>query len=464
MSSPDDSHTFFMQAALAQARQAAARGEVPIGAVLVDPAGQVVGSGHNGPVGAQDPTAHAEVMALRDAARRLGNYRLDGCTLYVTLEPCTMCAGAILHARLARVVYAVAEPRTGAAGSVINPFALGQINHQTQVVAAAALGPAGEQWARDCAAMLRDFFGRRRARAKAAREAGHPLRQDAVRAPVQGWDAWPQWQGGRHAHSCFVSDLPSLAGLRLHYLAAARRGPHGEAAGVDWLLLHGHPGWSAGFERTLERLLAQPGTGRVVAPDLIGFGLSDKPKKAAFHQPGTHRQVLVELVRALDLKPLAILAHGVGADLAATLGAELPGRVRGLWALPQGRQARAGDAALPAYAASSEWLGLIARKGLQGAFRSGQGTAAGAWRFDPLWAAPWPDAGHQAAFGALAQWYPAAADAPPPQWLRQPGDAGGPAPFSRLQAPAAASRSPWTTPDDLLAAADLRQAAAYFGT
>ena len=113
--SPDDAH--WMGLALAQARLAAEAGEVPVGAVVVKD-GQCIASGRNAPIAGHDPTAHAEVQALREAARVLGNYRLDGCTLYVTLEPCAMCSGAMLHARLARVVYGAPDPRTGAAGSV----------------------------------------------------------------------------------------------------------------------------------------------------------------------------------------------------------------------------------------------------------------------------------------------------------------------------------------------------------
>ena len=119
--------------ALRLAQQAAEAGEVPVGAVVVYQ-GQIVGEGRNAPIASGDPTAHAEVQALRDAARRLGNYRLEGCTLYVTLEPCTMCSGAMLHARVGRLVYGAAEPKTGAAGSVLNVFGYPAINHQTEVL------------------------------------------------------------------------------------------------------------------------------------------------------------------------------------------------------------------------------------------------------------------------------------------------------------------------------------------
>ena len=128
----DDSvHPHFMRQALEQARAAAACGEVPVGAVVVRN-GEVIGRGRNSPLSALDPTAHAEVLALREAAQALGNYRLEGCTLYVTLEPCAMCSGAMLHARIARVVFGARDPKTGCCGSVTDLFAL-PFNHHPVV-------------------------------------------------------------------------------------------------------------------------------------------------------------------------------------------------------------------------------------------------------------------------------------------------------------------------------------------
>ncbi|NLF54846.1 MAG: nucleoside deaminase, partial [Thauera phenolivorans] len=118
----------YMRAALEQAREAGSLDEVPVGAVVVCD-GEIVGRGFNQPIGRHDPTAHAEIMALRDAARRLGNYRLPGCELYVTLEPCAMCTGAIMHARIARVVFGARDPKTGVAGSVLDLFAEPRLNH-----------------------------------------------------------------------------------------------------------------------------------------------------------------------------------------------------------------------------------------------------------------------------------------------------------------------------------------------
>lgn len=154
-----DSDAVFMRLALAQAQLAADNGEVPVGAVLVRD-GQVIASAHNTPIAAHDPTAHAEIMVLRAAAQTLGNYRLTGCTLYVTLEPCAMCSGAMLHARLARVVFGASDPKTGAAGSVLNLFAHKQLNHQTQVEQVAQEDGGVLQHA--CASVLREFFQHRR--------------------------------------------------------------------------------------------------------------------------------------------------------------------------------------------------------------------------------------------------------------------------------------------------------------
>ncbi|WP_091875644.1 tRNA adenosine(34) deaminase TadA [Massilia yuzhufengensis] len=144
----------FMALALDQARLAWAQGEVPVGAVVVKD-GEVIATGYNQPIGRHDPTAHAEIVALRAAAEKLGNYRLPGCELYVTLEPCIMCSGAMMHARLARVVYAAPDPKTGACGSVLNLFEQEKLNHHTEV--------AGGVMAQEASSMLKAFFAERRA-------------------------------------------------------------------------------------------------------------------------------------------------------------------------------------------------------------------------------------------------------------------------------------------------------------
>ncbi|MCU6501577.1 tRNA adenosine(34) deaminase TadA [Duganella sp. BJB488] len=154
---PDDD---FMRQALEQAQHAWDLGEVPVGAVVVKD-GVVIARGYNQPIGRHDPTAHAEIVALRAAAEALGNYRLPGCELYVTLEPCVMCSGAMMHARLAKVVYGATDPKTGACGSVVNLFEQEQLNHHTAI--------AGGVMADECGAMLKSFFAARRAAAAAAR-------------------------------------------------------------------------------------------------------------------------------------------------------------------------------------------------------------------------------------------------------------------------------------------------------
>lgn len=149
-----DTDLRWMQYALELARRAEEQhGEVPVGAVLVVD-GQMVGEGHNHNIGLNDPSAHAEIQALRDAGRRVGNYRLPGATLYVTLEPCAMCSMALVHARVARVVYGASDPKTGAAGSVFDTLISERHNHRIDVVAGVAAEESG--------ALLRAFFRKRR--------------------------------------------------------------------------------------------------------------------------------------------------------------------------------------------------------------------------------------------------------------------------------------------------------------
>lgn len=148
----------YMQAALSQARNAWILGEVPVGAVVVRD-GEIIATGFNHPIATHDPTAHAEIMALRAAAAIVGNYRLPGCELFVTLEPCVMCAGAMIHARLARVVFGASDPKTGACGSVVDLFAQEKLNHHTDVI--------GGVLADDCGQLLKDFFAERRRALKA---------------------------------------------------------------------------------------------------------------------------------------------------------------------------------------------------------------------------------------------------------------------------------------------------------
>jgi tRNA(adenine34) deaminase len=157
---------YAMRVALDQAHNAWLAGEVPVGAVVMRE-GKVIATGYNRPITTHDPTAHAELVALRHAAQLLENYRLPDCELYVTLEPCAMCAMALMHARFKRVVFGALDPKTGAAGSVIDLFAQERLNHHTVVQAGVLAEPCGQ--------ILRDFFAERRAQQKAARAAELPV-------------------------------------------------------------------------------------------------------------------------------------------------------------------------------------------------------------------------------------------------------------------------------------------------
>jgi tRNA(adenine34) deaminase len=299
----------FMRLALAQAEAAAADGEVPVGAVVVKD-GRVIATGRNAPIEGHDPTAHAEIVALRAAALVLGNYRLEGCTLYVTLEPCAMCSGAMLHARLSRVVYGAADPKTGTAGSVINLFDHAQINHQTHV--------SGGVLADEAASLLRAFFKERRVNL-------HPLRDDALRTPDDRFSDLPGYPWQPH----YLSDLPALGGLRMHYLdEGPAPAPAQDGQPLTWLCLHGNPAWSYLYRKMIPVLLASGA--RVVAPDLIGFGRSDKPKKDSAHTFSWHRQVLLDFIERLDLRNVVLVVQDWGGLLGLTLPMEAPQRYRGL--------------------------------------------------------------------------------------------------------------------------------------
>lgn len=378
-----------MRLALAQAQAAAQAGEVPVGAVVVHK-GQAIATGRNAPVHSHDPTAHAEIMALRAAAQHLGNYRLEDCTLYVTLEPCAMCSGAMLQARLPRVVFGAAEPRTGAAGSVLDLFAQPQLNHHTVV--------QGGVMAQECAAELGAFFRTRRSQQRAQAQAAHPLRDDALRTPEARFAHLPGYPWAPH----YVSDLPALAGLRLHYLD---EGP--QDAPLTWLCLHGNPGWSYLYRHMLPVFVAAGH--RVVAPDLIGFGQSDKPKKDAFHTFAGHRQVLLELVERLDLHRVVLVVQDWGGILGLTLPMALPDRFAGLLAM--NTLLATGDAPLPQ--GFLDWRAWSAKNPLYGVGRllargNPQLSAAECAAYD----APFPDRGYRAALRAFPKRVPDAPDAP----------------------------------------------------
>jgi tRNA(adenine34) deaminase len=374
-----------MRMALELAREAGAAGEVPVGAVVVRD-GVIVGRGRNAPIAGHDPSAHAEIAALRDAAAALGNYRLDGCELFVTLEPCAMCSGAVLHSRLQRVVYGAADPKTGAAGSVLDLFAQRQLNHQTTV--------QGGVLAPECGRLLADFF---QARREIARDSQQPLRDDALRTAEARFDSLPGYRWPSH----YLQDLPCLQGLRLHYLDEGPR----EAART-WLCLHGNPAWSYLYRRMIPVFLD---TGdRVVAPDLIGFGKSDKPKKEVAHSFRWHRQVLLELVEHLDLTNIVLVVQDWGGLLGLTLPMDAPQRYAGL--LVMNTALGTGDAPLsPGFVAWREMNAKNPEFDLARLFARGNPQLSPAEC--AAYAAPFPDGGHRAALRAFPPMVPDSPDA-----------------------------------------------------
>ncbi len=384
-----ETDAYWMRQALAQAQAAGQAGEVPVGAVVVR-GGEVIATGRNAPVQGHDPTAHAEIVALRAAAQRLGNYRLEGCTLYVTLEPCAMCSGAMLHARVPRVVFGAQDPKTGAAGSVVDLFASPQLNHQTQV--------QGGVLADECAALLAAFFRERRSQHRADARAAHPLRDDALRTPDACFAHLPGYPWPPH----YLSDLPALAGLRLHYLD---EGP--QDAPITWLCLHGNPAWSYLYRRMLPVFTAAGH--RVVAPDLIGFGRSDKPKKTSFHTFDGHRQVLLELVERLDLQRVVLVVQDWGGILGLTLPMAMPERFAGLLAM--NTLLATGDA--PLSQGFLDWRQMCADKPLFGVGRLlGRGNPHLGADECAAYDAPFRDAGHRAALRAFPAMVPDQPQAP----------------------------------------------------
>ena len=382
-----------MGLALAQAREAQQAGEVPVGAVVVKD-GQLVASGRNAPIAGHDPTAHAEIQALREAAQRLGNYRLEGCSLYVTLEPCAMCAGAMLHARVSRVIYGATDPKTGAAGSVLNLFDSPQINHHTQLL--------GGVLSKECAHVLQAFFANRRHEQGRARM---PLREDAVRTPDDRFLHLPDYPWTPH----YLSDLPSLNGLRMHYLDEGPRD-----APITWLCLHGNPAWSYLYRKMIPVWL-QAGH-RVVAPDLIGFGKSDKPKRVEFHHFDWHRQTLIEFVERLDLQRVALVLQDWGGILGLTIPMAAPPRYGHLLVM----NTHLATAESPLSAGFKAWREMCEKKP---DFEVSRLFARGNPQMNPqecaAYDAPFPDAGHRAALRAFPPMVPELASDEGVLWSRQ---------------------------------------------
>ena len=383
MNAPDEA---FMGEALAQARMAASQGEIPVGAVVVKD-GRVIGVGRNTPIAQSDPTGHAELMALRAAAKALGNYRLEGCSLYVTLEPCAMCAGAILHARLERLVYGAPDPKTGAAGSVVNLFANHQLNHQTSVESGVL--------AQECSAVLQTLFARIRQEKSVQKTA---LREDALRTPESRFVGLPDypWQPR------YRSDLAGIEGLRLHYIDEG-----GLDAPLTFLCLHGNPGWSYLYRKMIPVWTAAGH--RVVAPDLIGFGKSDKPKRDEVHTFALHRSYLLDFVEKLNLTNVVLVVQDWGGLLGLTLPMSAPSRYSGLLIM----NTWLATGAVPLPQGFRDWRAMCEQKPL---FDVGRLLGRGNPQLSPdeceAYNAPFPDAGHRAALRAFPQLVPEHPDSP----------------------------------------------------
>lgn len=363
MTDSNDAHNHWMALALEQAELAAAAGEVPVGAVVVC-AGQVIAKAYNQTLQLADPTAHAEVLALRMAAQVLGNHRLNECMLYVTLEPCAMCSGAVFQARLKAVVYGAQEPKTGAAGSVVDLFANVQLNHHTAIVGGVMAGPAS--------ALLARFFAQRRA-AAASKHAPQRLSDAALRTPARAFD-------GQAPEGAYTDSLPSAQGLRMHYLQ------HGATPGPDhtvWVLLHPLWHWSAWWQPLLRALGAQGDS--AIAPDLIGWGRSDKPKRADWHSEARHAQLVLELLQSWGVRRCVLVGQDGSEALAQALLARSAARLdvaavlqlhcvdsKGIWPAPP-------------------------KQAMQKTWRVDAYLRAHLLSDGPVWqqaAAPYPDAGH----------------------------------------------------------------------
>lgn len=294
-----------------------------------------------------------------------------------------MCSGAMLHARVDRVVFGAADPRTGVAGSVLNLFGHPQLNHQTQV--------RGGVLAEECGQLLKDFFKPRRMNAD-------PVREDALRTPDAAFAGLPDYPWQPH----YVNDLPSIAGLRMHVLDEGTKD-----APLTWLCLHGNPAWSYLYRKMIPVWLAAGH--RVVAPDLIGFGKSDKPKKDGFHQFETHRQSLLDLIDRLDLQRVVLVVQDWGGILGLTLPMAAPERYKGL--LVMNTTLATGELPLSAgFLAWRDWcqsqplfdVGKLFKRGNPG--MSPKETAA--------YNAPFPDKGYRAALRAFPPMVPEFADSP----------------------------------------------------
>ncbi|MDT8991645.1 tRNA adenosine(34) deaminase TadA [Curvibacter sp. APW13] len=294
-------HSGYMARALELAHQAAAVGEVPVGAVVVDSTGTIVGEGHNRTISESDPTAHAEVVALRAAAKMQGNYRLNDCTLYVTLEPCPMCMGAIFHSRIRALFFGATDPKGGACGSVVGLDTDKRLNPHC-VVHGGVLADA-------CSDVLRSYFRDLRVHHAFQRRR---VREDALRMPSDSLLA--KYVPG--AEGLVVDDLSSAQGLRVHVWAKGQR-TDSEPPARLLLCLHSIGQWAWQFADLLREDL--PADVMLMCVDLPGHGQSDKSKSGWEFDQSYQLNVLGEILDRFATSPVVLLACRSACSLAMEL-------------------------------------------------------------------------------------------------------------------------------------------------
>lgn len=301
------SDLFYMQQALTMAQVATTYNEVPVGAVLVKN-GQIIAQAFNQCIQNSDPSAHAEIMALRQAAKATQNYRLEDCELFVTLEPCSMCAGAIFNARIKRVVFGAFDKKAGAAGSVLNLFQYPLLNHHTTV--------QGGVLADSSITLLQHFFATKRKKHQEWSQ-NHKLREDFLRLPDGDYQKFIR-QNTLAEWSVFNNQCESIKGVRLHYLDSHPCNPLAENMSsspprTTFLLLPGLLEYCAHYLDLFHRLKNQGH--RVLVIDSVGSGFSDKPKKLrhASLQDSTayHSRYLDELLEILGLSNVHFLVTDI---------------------------------------------------------------------------------------------------------------------------------------------------------
>lgn len=303
------SHDDFMQLALEQAKLGELAGEIPVGAVVVSN-GSVVGRGHNRTIIDCDPTAHAEVVALRQAALAIGSHRLANCSLYVTLEPCPMCLGAVFHSRIGSLFFGAYDPKGGACGSVLDLASQPKLNHHCSVQGGIAQS--------ECAQALSGFFERLRSQ---KRQVHRPLREDALRV-MQG--ALDGFMPGVRAVA--MDDLESAKGLRVHLWTTPDTASVPEHGLV--LCLHGATSWACMFRELLQ---AAPVPGVAVwAIDLPGHGQSDKTKTGWEFDRKFQLALLSEVMMRSPARWVFIVGQDTGCELAAELACSGVSRIRGM--------------------------------------------------------------------------------------------------------------------------------------